>query len=370
MSSSLPAKTPSQFSGDKKVRVGDWIPIVESFLLIKGGDAKAQLAFVENLLIGDAEYWYSKVNKTKFESAEKLLAALEVKFKAKSSAFAERKRLDEIPFKGLLTFLNDFMSVAAYVEALNPEEVGYFLFRRLQGKYARAVEAKLEAGETDLLVIVAAVRTLAEAAQDDAAVKAKAEGKPADKGKGKEKAGSSKVVCDHCHKPGHTKSQCYSLRPDLIPSKSSYLSSVSSSSSSPSPLSAGTLWYLPLSITGTSFEALVDSGATGSFVSSSLVKRLKLKVRQSKAIIRWVEGSSCESLGTATLSFSLLEKTHSVDCAVLDMSYDCVLGASWLSSQNVSTDWGTGALRFKGNLGEVRLVKKKGQRVYSIRCEY
>ena len=51
-----------------------------------------------------------------------------------------------------------FMLAAANVE-LDAEEVAYFLLRRLQG----AVEAKLEAGETNLMTIVAAVRTLAEA---------------------------------------------------------------------------------------------------------------------------------------------------------------------------------------------------------------
>jgi len=352
MSSSLPAKTPSPFFGDKKVLVEDWIPTVEAFLLIKGGENKAQLAFVEDLIKGDAEFWFSKVNQEKFSTAAQLLGALKKTFKRANSKLADRKRLNEVPFKSLEEFLHLFMSAAAYVD-LDPEEVAFFLFRRLQGKYARAVEAKLEAGETNLMVIVAAVRTLAEAAQDDAKAKDKGKAPDRDKGKGKEKPGPSRSSCEHCKKPGHSQNTCFLKYPALKKSSTSSLSTVSLSSTS------GALWYLPLSVSGSKFEALVDSGATGSFVSSSLVKKLKLNLRQSRTIVRWVEGSSCESLGTVTLPFSLLEKSHAVDCAVLDMKYDCVLGASWLSSQNVSTDWGTGVLRFKGHMGEVKLIKRE-----------
>ena len=62
-----------------------------------------------------------------------------------------------------------FMLAAANVE-LDAEEVAYFLLRRLQG----AVEAKLEAGETNLMTIVATVRTLAEATHDEGKAKGKA----------------------------------------------------------------------------------------------------------------------------------------------------------------------------------------------------
>ena len=129
---------------------------------------------MEDLIKGDAEFWYTKVNQEKFTTAAQLLGALKTNFKRANSKLADRKRLEEVPFKSLDDFLHQFMSAAAYVD-LDPEEVAFFLLRRLQGKYARAVEAKLEAGETNLMVIVAAVRTLAEAAQDDA--KAKDKGK-------------------------------------------------------------------------------------------------------------------------------------------------------------------------------------------------
>jgi len=361
-SSSLPARQPQPFFGDGKVAVEDWVAEVVSFLVIRGvNDPKAQLGFVENLLKGSAEFWYSKEAAGEFESTEKLFEALTKRFKSKSSALAERKKLESIPFKGLLSFLNDFLSTAANLVVLKEDEILFFLYRRLEGKYARAVEAKLEAGIVSIPEVVQAVRSLAEATRDDAAARPRvsrdsdrSKDKDKDKGKGKDRT-ESRSLCSHCGKPGHDKQTCFILHPELKRSKSSSLFLTSSPS--------GTLWHLPISVNGVMVEALIDSGATTTFVSSALVQKLRLKIVNSKATVHWVEGSSCQSLGSVVLKFSLLEKSYSVSCVILDMGYDCVLGASWLSSENVSTNWGTGILRLKGHLGEVRMIRKEVSQV-------
>jgi len=72
-------------------------------------------------------------------------------FKPNNDVFDERRRLENLPFKSLTEYLDAFLSTCSDIMTLKNDEIVYFLWRRLQGKYRKVVEAHLEVGDHDVV---------------------------------------------------------------------------------------------------------------------------------------------------------------------------------------------------------------------------
>jgi len=336
---SLPAKMPAKFTGDKKVSVDDWAGQVRTFLLIKGGNDAASLALVEDLLEGDAAWWYNKVTKAEFKKAEDLLKALEEEYKAPIASWDERKRLNEVPFKSLGEFLDDYLSCAANCKSASEEDVAFILYTRLQGKYAQIVNDTFTKGTKDIRKIVSAVREKAEDTKSAAIADAK-------KDKGRFKSGTSasptsssasasssstfKGHCDHCGKPGHKKSTCFLLQRELKKMKN-YVSTVSSSTS---------LFTVKGEVSGKVVNVMLDSGATSNFVSSRLVREASLPTNsvRNHSVVGF-DGHSQQVSCSCDVELHAWASLEKLSCGVVDMPHDLILGLPWFESRNPVVDW-------------------------------
>ena len=102
---------------------------------------------------------------------------------------------------------------------------------------------------------------------------------------------------------------------------------------------------------GHSVKILIDCGATGHFVNSSLVKRLKLPsiAKLKHDTIRLADGSVLGSYSMMpNVKFSMgtyadIETFHVADLG----DFDVILGKPWLSRVNPAVDWRFDTLKFK-----------------------
>ncbi|KAI5291785.1 hypothetical protein KEM52_000065 [Ascosphaera acerosa] len=91
---------------------------------------------------------------------------------------------------------------------------------------------------------------------------------------------------------------------------------------------------------------LIDSGATGEYADSSLLKRIGVAVRtDERKTIQLPKGISIPAVGTATV--------------VDDLGYDLILDRKWLATFNPSVDWRT---------GDITITSQKPPRRHHIRA--
>ena len=97
--------------------------------------------------------------------------------------------------------------------------------------------------------------------------------------------------------------------------------------------------------------AMIDSGATGNFVSRSFVKRNGIATQEKNdgyELIA-VDGSSLPSVDSETIPLPMAIQRHheEITLDVLDTAgHDVVLGMPWLEKHNPVIDWTKGVLRF------------------------
>ena len=111
---------------------------------------------------------------------------------------------------------------------------------------------------------------------------------------------------------------------------------------------------VPVQINGTNTIAMIDSGATGNFVSQTLVQSAGLPTRKKKEpySLQMADGSelSTGSVGEETTSLHLAIQRHreeiSLDVVRMATHY-IILGMPWLKKYNPVINWKTGVLRFE-----------------------
>ena len=111
---------------------------------------------------------------------------------------------------------------------------------------------------------------------------------------------------------------------------------------------------VPVQINGTNTIAMIDSGATGNFVSRTLVQSAGLPTRKKKEpySLQMADGSelSTGSVGEETTSLHLAIQRHreEISLDVVGMAtYHIILGMPWLKKYNPVINWKTGVLRFE-----------------------
>ena len=117
-------------------------------------------------------------------------------------------------------------------------------------------------------------------------------------------------------------------------------------------------------------ELLVDSGATGQFISSKFVAdhKLKLSPLPSPDYVKLADGSRHKAgskLSSAKVSIG--KYTDTLDLVALPLSgYDGILGMSWLEEYNPKIDWKSGTVSFEDDANVQHHLKSKQHRKVSF----
>ena len=104
---------------------------------------------------------------------------------------------------------------------------------------------------------------------------------------------------------------------------------------------------VPVRIQGHEYRALIDSGATRSFISPACITETGMKTRKSNTFLELGNGSKVLSKYEAMeIPVVIAGRTFSIDFTVSDLLHnvDLVLGITWLQENNPLVDWSSGKL--------------------------
>ena len=105
---------------------------------------------------------------------------------------------------------------------------------------------------------------------------------------------------------------------------------------------AGEIWLLRVHVATVQVDALVDSGATRSFIAPSLVAELGVKTEQLDEEIRFRVATGAElrvEEAAMGLEFTIGQKRSWADLLVANVPYQMILGAEWLQREGVVWDF-------------------------------
>ena len=109
----------------------------------------------------------------------------------------------------------------------------------------------------------------------------------------------------------------------------------------------GILLVVPVRIQGREYRALIDSGATRSFISPACITETGMKTRKNNTFLELGNGSKVLSKFEAMdIPVVIAGRTFKIDFTVSDLLHnvDIVLGITWLKQYNPLVDWSTGNL--------------------------
>jgi len=117
-------------------------------------------------------------------------------------------------------------------------------------------------------------------------------------------------------------------------------------------------------IKGHKFTALIDSGATGMFLSTRVLDKTKLQAVEKDMVdeVRLANGSTMKSTHVARVGFRMgryqdIETFHTMDLP----DFDIVLGKPWLRRINPVIDWKKGTLAFTHGRRRMKLEPLRGK---------
>ena len=117
---------------------------------------------------------------------------------------------------------------------------------------------------------------------------------------------------------------------------------------------AGEIWLLRIEVAAVQVNALVDSGATRSFVVPSLVMELGLEAEQLEEEVHFKVATGAELQvveAVMGLEFRVGNKRSWADFLVASVPYQMILGAEWLQREGVVWDFGQQQLVIHGREG-------------------
>ena len=125
------------------------------------------------------------------------------------------------------------------------------------------------------------------------------------------------------------------------------LTSVAVNQSIDREISDGILLVVLVRIQGREYRALIDSGATRSFISPACITETGSKTRKNNTFLELGNGSKVLSKFEAMdIPVVMAGRTFKIDFTVSDLLHnvDIVLGITWLKEYNPLVDWSTGNL--------------------------
>ena len=130
---------------------------------------------------------------------------------------------------------------------------------------------------------------------------------------------------------------------------------------------------IPVYIKGQRVLAMIDSGATGNFISDNLVRTRHLETREKKDPyqLQMADGSLFNmgkvSRETVPLKIAIQRHHEEVTFDVIGLaSHQVILGAPWLKMQNPMVNWRTGVLTFRetGNVTSSERIHQQRMMVH------
>ena len=125
------------------------------------------------------------------------------------------------------------------------------------------------------------------------------------------------------------------------------LTSVAVNQSIDREISDGILLVVPVRIHGREYRALIDSGATRSFISPACITETGMKTQKNNTFLELGNGSKVLSKFEAMdIPVVITGRTFKLDFIVSDLLHkvDIVLRITWLKQHNPLVDWSTGNL--------------------------
>ena len=123
-------------------------------------------------------------------------------------------------------------------------------------------------------------------------------------------------------------------------------------------ISDGILLVVPVCIHGREYRALIDSGATRSFISPACINETGMKTRKNNMFLEWGNGSKVLSKYEAMdIPVVIAGRTFKIDFTMSDPLHnvDLVLGITWLKEHNPLVDWNIGNLYILDSQSLMRL---------------
>ena len=125
------------------------------------------------------------------------------------------------------------------------------------------------------------------------------------------------------------------------------LTSVAVNQSIDREISDGILLVVLVRIQGHEYRALIDSGATRSFISPACITETGMKTQKNNTFLELGNGSKVLSKFEAMdIPVVIARRTFKIDFTVSDLLHnvDIVLGITWLKQHNPLVDWSSGTL--------------------------
>ena len=130
-----------------------------------------------------------------------------------------------------------------------------------------------------------------------------------------------------------------------------------------SPVSGRTsLFIIEMTMAGRKVKAMIDSGATGNFLSSRVAAQLKLKQVKKEVAdkVKFADGRTVLSTHVLHAQYELQRFSDSETFHVLDLpDYEVVLGRPWLKRVNPNIDWKYDTVTIKKN-GSKHVIHQMG----------
>ena len=147
------------------------------------------------------------------------------------------------------------------------------------------------------------------------------------------------------------------------------LTSVAVNQSIDREISDGILLVVPVRIQGREYRALIDSGATRSFISPACITETGMKTRKNNTFLELGNGSKVLSKFEAMdIPVVIAGRTFRIDFTVSDLLHnvDIVLGITWLKTYNPLVNWSTGNLYILDSHSLMRLFGEWLEAKYKI----
>ena len=125
------------------------------------------------------------------------------------------------------------------------------------------------------------------------------------------------------------------------------LTSIAVNQSLDRKISDGILLVVPVHIHGHEYRALIDNGATRSFISPTCITETGMKTQKNNTFLELGNGSKVLSKFEAMdISVVIIGRTFKIDFTVSDLLHnvDLVLVITWLKENNPLVDWSSGNL--------------------------
>lgn len=152
------------------------------------------------------------------------------------------------------------------------------------------------------------------------------------------------IKCYNCHKPGHRASECRLQKPVV-----NLINLVGNQE----------LLFIDLQISKKKVRALVDTGASLSVISSTILNELQLPLQPASLSVQLaVQGNNVKTLGKVEAEIKVLGTTHFHEFLVIqDLRFQMIFGSDLLISLGLTLDFEKKMISNSGNKSKLKTIE-------------